>query len=463
MLMSASTEFIALVREQMALLAQGLGASLSILYLTTELVEAHVTEAKLVPVVIFPETAALKGADTNEDGLNTFSSLVRTDSTEDSTIDGTKNANAIFLPNIDNKLLARPYLAATERDENWIGSSNLSQKFVLNDNQLVLPLVHENMMLGVLVTTCTLGRMWNEQERGEIKRVVQTLAIACILDQKRAWLHSQLHSSQIIQEKQQDLLDSLLHQFRNPLTALRTFGKLLMKRLQPGDKNREVATSIVRESDRLQELLQKFDEVIDLRSEEFAPLLQSNKQLQASAPTSKSPKRALLLPGSDELETDCDVRDILLPLLDSANAIAAERGLQLICNIPSQLPLLRASSKALREVFSNIIDNALKYTPSGGKVLVEAGLFKGDMQGVEISDTGPGIPQQDLEHLGERHYRGVQAQTDIPGTGLGISIAQQLIEQMQGEIEVISPAINSVIKSSDIVGTTFIVWLPVAS
>ena len=64
--------------------------------------------------------------------------------------------------------------------------------------------------------------------------------------------------SQMIQEKQQDLLDSLLHQFRNPLTALRTFGKLLMKRLQPGDKNREVATSIVRESERLQELLQKF-------------------------------------------------------------------------------------------------------------------------------------------------------------------------------------------------------------
>ncbi|BDA68273.1 GAF sensor signal transduction histidine kinase [Rivularia sp. IAM M-261] len=416
----------------MALLAQGLGASLSILYLTTELVEAHVTEAKLVPVVIFPETAAIIGADTNKDDLNTFSSLVQNNAIS-STIDSTNNVNAIFLPNIDNV-----------------------------DNQLVLPLVHENMMLGVLVTTCTLGRMWNEQERGEIKRVVQTLAIACILDQKRAWLHSQLHSSQIIQEKQQDLLDSLLHQFRNPLTALRTFGKLLMKRLQPGDKNREVATSIVRESDRLQELLQKFDEVIDLRASEFAPLLQSNKQLQASVPTSKSPKRALLLPGSDELETDCDVKDILLPLLDSANAIAAERGLQLICNIPSQLPLLRASSKALREVFSNIIDNALKYTPSGGKVLVEAGLFKGNMQGVEISDTGPGIPRQDLEHLGERHYRGVQAQTDIPGTGLGISIAQQLIEQMQGEIQVISPAINSVIKSSDIVGTTFIVWLPVA-
>ncbi|BAZ12729.1 GAF sensor signal transduction histidine kinase [Calothrix sp. NIES-4071] len=452
MLMSASSEFIALVREQMALLAQGLGASLSVLYLTQELAEAQVKEAKLVPVVIYPETAALKQADTSQESLKNISSLVLRN-----------NVTTIFLPTTDNKLSARSYLSATSNDENSTDSSGFNQEFVLSDNQLVLPLIHENMMLGLLVTTRSAGLMWNEQERSEIKRVVQTLAIACILDQKRAWLHSQLHSSQMIQEKQQDLLDSLLHQFRNPLTALRTFGKLLMKRLQPGDKNREVATSIVRESERLQELLQKFDEVIDLRAEEFAPLLSSNKQALAEAPTSKSVKRALLLPGSDEVETDCNVTDILLPLLDSANAIASERGLQLISDIPSQLPSMRANSKALREVLSNIIDNALKYTPYGGKVLVSVGKRKANMQGIAISDTGPGIPQQDLNHIGERHYRGVQAQTDIPGTGLGIAIAEQLIEQMQGEIEVFSPAIDSVIKSEHMPGTTFIVWLPVAS
>jgi signal transduction histidine kinase len=88
---------------------------------------------------------------------------------------------------------------------------------------------------------------------------------------------------------------------------------------------------------------------------------------------------------------------------------------------------------------------------------------------IAISDTGPGIPPQDLEHLFERHYRGVQAATAIPGSGLGLAIAKELIEQMQGEIEVFSPAQSVWTKqNSDLInqtednrgkGTTFIVWL----
>jgi len=89
-------------------------------------------------------------------------------------------------------------------------------------------------------------------------------------------------------------------------------------------------------------------------------------------------------------------------------------------------------------VFSNLIDNALKYTPSG-KIYIQAGLEQSHLQGA-ISDTGPGIPPEDLEHIFERHYRGVQSSSEIPGTGLGLAIAKDLIEQMQGEIQVFSPA-----------------------
>jgi signal transduction histidine kinase len=429
MLMSASSEFVVLCQEQMMLLAQGLGASLSIVYLTQELVEAPTNEAKLVPVVVYPETAM-----------------------------GRQGVNALALPKFNQKLLT----AAKEFGTEDATASN-SQQELLSGDQIFLPLIYEDVMMGLLVTARE-DRAWNEQERSQIERVAQTLTIACILDQRRTWLEVQLHQQQILQEKQQDLLDNLLHQFRNPLTALRTFGKLLMKRLRAGDANREVAESIVRESDRLQELLQKFDEAIDLSAEDLAPLkLPEKNEVFVEATVEKEDKPVLLLPGAGEKKTECYLADVLQPLLVSAQAIAQERNLQLMTNIPSNLSLVRINPKALTEVLSNIIDNALKYTPPGGKILIQVGQEKDNFQGVTITDNGPGIPPEDLEHLGERHYRGVQAQTEIPGTGLGLAIAKQLVEQMQGKIEVFSPALPSKISLPQAPGTTFIVWLPVVS
>jgi signal transduction histidine kinase len=438
MLMSASSEFVTLCQEQIALLTQGLGATLSVVYLTQELAEATTGEAKLIPVVVYPDTAVAWFIEDTAPVSTRKSFTVR---------------NALELP---KQKLLRPSASQTPNE----AQPPLQEEYVLNDNQIVLPLIHEGVMMGLLVTARE-DRGWDEKERSEIQRIAQTLAIAIILDQRRAWLEHSLHQQQIIQEKQQDLLDNLLHQFRNPLTALRTFGKLLLKRLRSGDANREVAASIVRESDRLQELLQQFDKVIDLTAGDLAPFKLPDKQVFVEATVQNEPKPPLLLPGSEDKEADFALVDILNPLLASAKAIAQERKLQLISDIPPNLPLVRANFKTLREVLSNVIDNALKYTPTSGKILIQAGQEKPHFCGIAISDNGPGIPQQDLEHLGERHYRGVQAETEIPGSGLGLAIAKQLIEQMQGEIEVFSPAINSVIKSPDAPGTTFIIWLPI--
>jgi signal transduction histidine kinase len=313
--------------------------------------------------------------------------------------------------------------------------------------------------MGLLVTGRE-DRTWNDHEQGEIQRIAQTMAIACILDQRRAWLQQQLHQQQIFQEKQRDLLDNLLHQFRNPLTAVRTFGKLLLKRLRPADPNRDVGNSIVRESDRLKELLLQFDQVIDLTEADLELRTLPESKVFVEASFQKDAKPALLLPGTGEKATNCLLADLLDPLLLSAKAIAQDRNLQLMANIPADLPLVQVNVKALHEVLSNIIDNALKYTTCGGQVLIQVGQKRANFQGIAISDTGPGIPPEDLEHLGERHYRGVQAQTAIPGTGLGMAIAKQLLEQMQGEIEVFSPAINSAITSPQTPGTTVIIWLP---
>jgi len=429
MLMSASADFLALCREQIALLTQGLGASLSVVYLTHELVDSSTGKAQLIPVVVYPEAAILP----TSDGIT-----------------GATVSNVLVLPNHQSRLLTAELESAA--------SSIEPEEYLLSNHQIVLPLIYEGVMMGLLVTGRE-DRAWNEHEQSEIQKIAQTLAIACILDQRRAWLQHQLNQQQIFQERQGDLLDNLLHQFRNPLTALRTFGKLLLKRLRSADPNREVAASIVRESDRLKELLQQFDQVIDLTDADLKPLPPSENEVYM---VHKEAKPVLLLPGVGDKPTNCYLAELLKPLLVSAQAIAQERNLQLIAQISPNLPPVQANSRSLQEVLSNIIDNALKYTPSGGKILIQLGNKRASFQGIAISDTGPGIPPQDLEHLGERHYRGVQAKTEIPGTGLGIAIAKQLIEQMQGEIEVFSPAINSAISSTHFPGTTFIVWLPEA-
>ena len=446
MLMSASSDFLALCREQIALLTQGLGATLSIVYLTQELVETPSGEAKLIPVVIYPETALLPpGEETAEATVHKQLQV----------------GNVFILPNDHRRLLtagAESPTSSRESERADASQPHLKEEYLLSGNQIVLPLVYEGVMMGLLVTGRQ-DRAWNEHEESQIQRIAQTLAIACILDQRRAWFEQQLREQQILQEKQGDLLDNLLHQFRNPLTALRTFGKLLLKRFRPADANRDVANSIVRESDRLQELLQQFEQVIDLTEADLAPLhLAESKVFEATV--QKSAKPPLLLPGTGDKAVDCSLADILEPLLISAKAIAQERKLKLITEIQQNSPLVRANVKALREVLTNIIDNALKYTPTGGKILIQAGQKKANFQGIVISDNGPGIPPEDLEHLGERHYRGVQAQTEIPGTGLGLAIAKQLIEQMQGEIEVFSPAINSKLTSPNAPGTTVSIWLP---
>jgi signal transduction histidine kinase len=438
MLMSASSDFIALCQEQVSLLTQGLGSSSSVVYLTQELADHPNGEGLLIPVLVYPEGSRL---DYSGDLANLSDS-------------------GYVLPDQEQKLLA-PKLGSIPSSPHFADdhttSLNLEDKYPFGQYQIVLPLVYEGLMLGLLLTARE-DRPWNPVEEKEIHRIATTLAIACILDQRQVWLQHQLQQEKALQKEQGDLLDNLLHQFRNPLTAIRTFGKLLLKRLRSNDTNREVAINIINQSDRLQDLLQKFDQVLDLKSRDTKamPILGSALTVEAS-PQKTTP---LLLPGTGEEPTSCYLKNILVPILASAQVLAQEKTVQLLVDIPNHLPPVKANTKALTEVFSNIIDNAIKYTPVGGKISIQSLQKNTDFQGIAISDTGPGIPKEDLERLGERHYRGVQANTDIPGTGLGMAIAKQLIAQMQGEIEVFSPAVEFDRASSSLPGTSFIVWLP---
>lgn len=438
---SASVEFINLCQAQVTLLTQALGAAWCAVYLTEDFAECA---PKLVPAFIYPDSKVLRSPETE------LSAIPR-------------RLSAAALPGNGEETLEEAELPFEAADE---------QIAVQQGYQIVLPLMYEDRALGLLVARRK-ERKWKKQELVQIEQVARTLAIARRLEVERDWYRQQLQQQVQIRRVQQDILDDWLHQFRNPLTALRTFGKLLLKRLFPEDRNYQTAENIVRESDRLQDLLQQFDGYLDSLEAALTSIEPDKQYALASsvdgsidAVATPATGSLYLLPGGELQLEPLAVQDVLAPLIASAEAIAAERNLTLETHIPTPLALVRADARALREACSNAIDNALKYTPNGGRVAIELGLEKPGMQGIAVRDTGPGIPAEDRAHLFERRYRGVQAQGKIPGTGLGLAIAKELIEQMQGEIEIISPTEEggaNDAEKSNLGGTTLIIWLPVVS
>ncbi|RMG70261.1 MAG: PAS domain-containing sensor histidine kinase [Chloroflexi bacterium] len=109
----------------------------------------------------------------------------------------------------------------------------------------------------------------------------------------------------------------------------------------------------------------------------------------------------------------------------------------------------RVDRKLMRQVLSNLLTNALKYSPHGGEVALNIH-NSGNIVRIQISDQGIGIPAEDLEHLFEPFHRAKNAET-FPGTGLGLAIAKQAVELHQGQI-IVQSQVNK--------GTTVIVELP---
>jgi signal transduction histidine kinase len=109
----------------------------------------------------------------------------------------------------------------------------------------------------------------------------------------------------------------------------------------------------------------------------------------------------------------------------------------------------------LKQVLLNLGSNAIKYTPEGYQI--DLGLYpRGNWAKIVVSDQGPGISKQDLEHLFERFFRGDKSRSRSEkegGFGLGLSIAYWIVKNHDGRIDV---------ESEEGVGTTFTVWLPIS-
>ena len=147
--------------------------------------------------------------------------------------------------------------------------------------------------------------------------------------------------------------------------------------------------------------------------------------------------------------------DLLSDLISSFSSRAAALGIDLNANITDSSQEITADYDRLNQVLSNLISNALRHTPTGGRMTIETGASPDIAGGVriQVKDTGAGIPAEDLPFIFDRFWRGDKSRTRGAHTtsGLGLSIAKQLVHAHQGSI-----AVQSVVG----VGSNFVIDLP---
>jgi PAS domain S-box-containing protein len=214
------------------------------------------------------------------------------------------------------------------------------------------------------------------------------------------------------------------HELRTPLTSICGYLELLLQDDVMAD---------------LPDAQLNWLEVIDRNAERLLRLVED---LLLAAQTSA---------GTLALEkSDLDVAAVVAQAVQASAPVAAARGIELTS---STEPLPASSGDRLRigQVIDNLISNALKFTPGGGRVEVRAYAHRSAVR-IEVADTGMGISDDEQGQLFERFFRTARAQEEaIPGVGLGLSISKAIVEAHDGRISV---------RSAEGVGTTFFVDLP---
>lgn len=136
--------------------------------------------------------------------------------------------------------------------------------------------------------------------------------------------------------------------------------------------------------------------------------------------------------------------------VESLRATANAKEVELEVVLPDELPLITGDPIRLRQMIGNLLENAIKYTPDGGRVRIDAGA-EDDQVILRVADSGPGIPPADQPYLFDKFYRGSNVAQDSPGTGLGLSIVKSIVDHHNGRIWVESKMGQ---------GTVFTVVLP---
>jgi two-component system phosphate regulon sensor histidine kinase PhoR len=209
-----------------------------------------------------------------------------------------------------------------------------------------------------------------------------------------------------LERLRRDFVANVSHELRTPLTAIRGFAETLLGGELPAEQRASYLRVILRHAERLGRLI---EDILDLSRIEGRKL-----------PVEPAP---------------VDVSRVAQTLLRDMAPQLTSRSLAWECVVEGDT-LAWADRRAVEQVLTNLLENAAKYTEPGGRIGVRV-VGAGDEVRVEVSDTGIGIPPEDLPRIFERFYRVDKARSrDLGGTGLGLAIVKHLVQLLGGEVYV---------------------------
>lgn len=243
------------------------------------------------------------------------------------------------------------------------------------------------------------------------------------LEEKIAELQRANEQLQALDRLKSDFLSTVSHELRTPLTAIKGYTQLLMDgRAGPLTEMQVECLGVIAEN----------TEIVIRRVNDILFLQESSVLLPVRAPLS--------------------LRDIVILVADSVRERARDAGIELVLDIPPDLLSIQGDAEALKLLFLHLLDNAIKFSPYGGRVTVTLRDRGQEIWG-EVSDTGIGIAPEYHERIFERFFQVDSSTTRAyGGAGLGLAISRKIVESHGGRI--------GVLRSAPGQGSTFYFTLP---
>ncbi len=215
-------------------------------------------------------------------------------------------------------------------------------------------------------------------------------------------INTMLDRIQNLLQTMQQINDNIAHDLRSPLARIRGIAEMTLVKDKPIDDFKEMAISTIEECDTLIDMINTMLDITEVEA-------------GLSAAKAEAFDLAALVSGACEL----------------FRPIAAEKEINLKSSLPEHLAFI-GDRKRMQRIVTNIIENAIKYTPDQGSVTVSARNDQGTVS-IDVQDTGPGIAENDLPYIFTRFYRCDRSRSQS-GVGLGLSLVKAYTESMQGTI-----------------------------